>query len=293
MSYTAAKIAHRVWQDLGKIDVTEEFIASGGSTTTVVNGKNGERNDRPEDNYSIDYTAIVVRTSGGSSAAPEGEMRRISSYVSFIYTHTVDTAFSAAVASGDLVAIANSDIPLQEMYRAINGALVKMGDIPQVDSTLTSASAQTEYTLPVALKRDDLYRVEYQGQTGDTDNNVWTHIDKWDIIPAAPGSTGLLVIPQITSGRTIRLTYRAIHPRLSASTDTVSEYIHPSLLIPAVTKEVLRWFNGTTGGGENYWLQRENEAAAELEDAKRMFPIWQPKPSPKYTNFQRVIDNAT
>ena len=289
MTNTAAGIAYRVWGDLGKIDALEEFEATGGSTTTVVNGKIAERQDRPEDNYSIDFTAIVVRDAGGANAAPEGEMRRISSYASGTYTHTVDTAFSVAVASGDTVAIANSDIPMREMYRAINNALRKMGDIPQVNSSLTSNAAQTEYTLPVALKRDDLIRVEYQGWTGDSDDNNWLHIPKWDVLPSAPGSTATLIIPQIPSGRTIRIVYRATHPTLSASTDVVSEYIHPSLIIPAVTKEVLRWYNGSTGGGESYWLQRENEAAAELEDAKRKYPVWSPKVSPKYTNFQNML----
>lgn len=289
MTYTAAKIAYRVWQDLGKIDTFEEFDATGGSTTTIVNGQIADRQDRPEDNYSIDFTAFIVRDAGGISAAPEGEMRRISSYDSGTYTHTVDTAFSAAVASGDVVAIANSDIPMREMYRAINNALVKIGDIPQVNSSLTSNAAQTEYTLPVALKREDLIRVEYQGWTGDSDDNDWVHIPNWDILPSAPGSTALLVIPQIPSGRTIRLVYRAVHPTLSTSTDTVSEYIHPALLIPAVTKEALRWYNGSVGGGENYWLQRENEAATELEMALRKHPIWEPKRSPKYTNFQDML----
>ena len=287
MSYTAATTAYRVWQDLGKIDALEEFIATGGSTTTVVNGKVADRQDRPEDNYSIDYTAIIVRDTAG--AAPQGEMRRISSYTSGTYTHTVDTAFSAAVASGDLVAIANADIPMYEMYRALNNALVKMGDIPQVDTSITSNAAQTEYTLPVALKRENLLRIEYNGWTGDANDNDWVHIPRWDILPSAPGTTTTIIIPQIPSGRTIRIVYRAVHPTLSASTDVVSEYIHPAVLIPAVTKEVLRWYNGSTGGGENYWLQRENEAAFELEKALKEHPIWEPKRSPKYTNFQDIL----
>ncbi len=282
---TAANIAYRVWQDLGKIDAFEEFVATDGSTTTIVNGKIADRQDRPEDNYSIDFTAMVIRDAGGASAAPEGEMQRISGYVSSTYTHTVDTAFTVAPASGDYIAIANADIPLREMYRAINNALVKIGEIPLTDSSLTTASSKTEYTLPVALKRTNLLRVEYAANTGDADDNDWTHISDFDIVPAAPGSTGLLILPQIVSGRTIRLTYKGVHPVISTYSSTISEYLHPAVLIPAVTKEILRWWNAASAGGNQYWLQKENEAAQELEMALRKFPIWTPKQTPKYWNF--------
>ncbi len=282
MATTAANIAYRVWSKLGKIEPLEEFVATGGSTTTVVNGKIADRQDRPEDNYSIDFTAIIVRDAGGASAAPEGEMQRISSYVSGTYTHTVDTAFTVAPASGDYVAIANSDIPLREMYRSINDALVKVGEIPLVDSSLTSASQQTEYALPVALKRENLLRVEYQTNQNDTNDNQWSHISNFDIIPAAPGSTGLLVLPQLVSGRTIRLTYKGVHPVISTFSSTISEYIHPAVLIPAVTKEALSWYNAVNGGGNQYWLQKENEAANDMEVAIRKYPIWTPKRTPLY-----------
>jgi len=285
---TAADIAYRVWGDLGKIDSLEEFAATGGSTTTVVNGNIANRQDRPDDNYSIDATAIIVRDAGGLSAAPEGQMQRINAYNSATYTHTVDTAFTAAPASGDVVAIANADIPLREMYREINNALVKIGEIPLVDSTLTSASNQTEYALPVALKREDLVRVEYQGYTGDANDNQWVPISNWDVIPAAPGSTGLLILPQIVSGRTIRIVYMGVHPTITTYSSVISEYIHPSVIIPAVTKECLRWYNATTGGKSNYWLQKENEASQDLEIALRKHPIWTPNYTPRYHVFPEM-----
>lgn len=286
---TAADVAYVVWGNLGKIEAFEEFLATGGSTTTIANGKIAERQDRPEDNYSIDYTAIVVRDAGGANAAPEGEMQRVNAYVSTTYTHTVDTAFTAAVASGDKIAIVNSDIPLLEMYRAINNALSKRGEIPLVDTSLTSDVNKTEYALPVALKREDLIRVEYQTITNDSNDNRWTHIQHYDIIPAAPGSTGLLILPQLPQGRTIRLTYMGVHPKITTYSSVISEYIHPSVVYAAVKKEALAWYNSTTGGGENYWLQKENEAAQELETALRDYPIWTPKRTQKYSKLNPTI----
>lgn len=281
---TAMQIAYQVWGDLGKIEAFEEFVATGGSTTTVVNGKIADRAERAEDNYSIDYTAIVVRDSGGSSAAPEGEMQRISSYVGSTYTHTVDTAFSAAVASGDFVAIANSDIPLREMYRGINNALIKIGDIALPDTSLTSAANQTEYTLPIELNTpDDLLGVEYQGTTSDANDNQWIPIYNYRVVPAS-STTATLIIPQLPSGRTIRLFYMGVHPTVTAATTTIYG-IHKSVLIPAVTKAVLRWYNGTSEGGSNYWMQKENEAAQDLEEALRRNPIWMPNRTPKYSKL--------
>lgn len=282
---TAMDIAYKVWQDLGKIDSTEEFIATGGSTTTVVNGKIADRQDRAEDNYSIDGTVMVVRDAGGASAAPQGEMQRISLYASSTYTHTVDTAFTAAVASGDSIAIANADIPLREMYRAINNFLFKFGEIPLSDTSLTSVSHQTEYTLPVALKRQDLLRVDYQGITDDANDNDWIPIYKYDVIPSLPGSTATLILPQIVSSRTIRILYMGVHPAITTFSSTISEYIHPAVVVAGVTKQVLRWYNGNSGGGENYWLQRENEAAEEYEMLSAKYPLEMPISNPKYFSY--------
>ena len=280
---TAFDVAYKVWGKLGKIEAFEEFVATGGSTSTVVDGKIADRQDRPEDNYSIDYTALVVRDAGGVSAAPEGEMQRISSFST--HTHTVDTVFTAAPAAGDYIAIANADIPLREMYRAINEALYEIGEIPLTNSSLTTVAAQTEYTLPVALKREDLLRVEYQGRTGDSDDNQWLMVRDFDVIPSTAGATSLLVLPQLVAGRTIRLTYVGVHPAITTYSSVISEYIHPALIIAAVTKRCLAWLNATTEGGSEYWVKHENEASADLEQQLVKHPVWLPKKTAQYSTF--------
>ena len=135
--------------------------------------------------------------------------------------------------------------------------------------------------------------MEYQGWTGDSDDNDWVHIPNWDILPSAPVRRLCFVIPQIPSGRTIRIVYRAVHPTLSASTDTVSEYIHPALLIPAVTKEALRWYNGSVGGGKTTGYNARNEAATELEMALRKHPIWETEAFPKIYKLPRYAHAIT
>jgi len=234
--------------------------------------------NRPSDNYAIDYTAIVVRDAGGASAAPEGEMRRIYTYASATYTYTVDTAFTAAVASGDTIAIANNDIPMAEMMRIVNRALEKMGEVPNVNTSLTTVDGQYEYTLPIALKRhEDLLAVHYRNE----DDDDWIPLTKWEIYAKVTGSAPTLRLPLLDADRVIQLTYRAVHPKVISS-GTISEYIHPELIIAATTKMALRWMNGTTVGGTDYWLQRENEAANDLEIATLKYPIWEPKKEPKW-----------
>src|SRR5512144_2306299 len=99
MAFTLSNLAQAVWADLGKVPPFHQFVATGGSATTIVNGAWSAREDPPEDNYCIDWTAVVVRDSAGAGASPEGKMARITAYVSTNYTYTMDTV-SDAVAVG-------------------------------------------------------------------------------------------------------------------------------------------------------------------------------------------------
>ena len=187
-------------------------------------------------------------------------------------TFTVDT-FTAVVASGDTVAICSKKIPLREMYRIANRALTELGDVPSVDTSITSDNNKTEYAIPVALKRDDLISVEYQTVTTDANDNQYVPIYDYDIRPAGPGSTGLLILPQLVASRTIKLVYRGVHPTLTAGTAPISEYIHPSLATAAAVYHALQWLNRNAEGEDSYMLQSENKALADLETNKARHPV--------------------
>ena len=284
MAFAFSNLAQAVWSDLGKVLPFHQFLASGGSTTTITNDDWTAREDGPEDNYCIDWTAVVVRDAAGASAAPEGELARITAYVASTTTYTID-AVSAAVASGDEILIANSDIPLREMYRICNRALTELGDIALVDTSGTTAASKTEYSLAVALKSGSPIKVEYQARTGDSDDNRWQVIPDASIEPAAPGSTGILRIPQLPAGRTIRIVYNGVHPTLTAYSSVISESIHPKLAIAAATAHALQWINGTQSGGTSYSVQRENKAWQDLEIAKAQHPIWKLTSLPKRDTY--------
>jgi len=266
MTY-AWQIARDVWADLGMIAPLEEFLATGGNTTTIVNAKWGDRPSAPTDDYALDYTAIVVRDADGASAAPEGQMQRVSLYNSETYTYTVDTAFTAGVASGDLVALANAFIPLREMMRAMNRGLQDIGYIENVDATLTATTDTYEYTLPVELKREEIRRLEW-------DNGTYKEpiSSNFDVRLSAPGSTGVLIISEPPAG-TLYIRYDGIHPQLTAYNSYVSETINPTLVVAAASAHALEWYNSSKSGNDAYWLQRENKAWQDLENARARYPV--------------------
>ena len=246
MTFTASNLFVATWFDLGKIEPFHRFKASGGGTLTIVNSLWASRVDAPDDNYCIDYTAVVVKDTAGS--APQGEMQRLNAFAGG--TYTVDTAFSAAVASGDTIAISNADIPLMEMYAAANRALQDMGDVQNVDATLVLSTASDRYTLPTGTKMDFPIRVEY------SDGTIHPRIEvpNWRVT-----ADGYLWIPYVEPG-TVYLTYVGPHAELTTYNSQISEDLHPSGVIAATTAKALQWLNGAQGGSTPYSLQRENKA---------------------------------
>lgn len=273
MTYTFSKLAQAAWAELGKIQPFHQFLATGGNTTTVINTRIGERDSQPDDNYCIDGTAIVVRDSAGASAAPEGEMQRISAYSGANFTYTVDTAFSSGVAAGDQIAIADPDIPLYEMLRSANLALQELGPFEQKNIALTTVAEQTEYTLPELMRERDILQVDYQGNTVSGDYQ-WTNIPDYKFIPGLNGAPGIIVIPRrVPADRLLQIVYTGDHPLLTGPTSPV--YAYPSLAIAATVAHALQWYNGISSGGTDYWLQRENKAWADLDTQRKLHPIAQ------------------
>ena len=274
-SFTFAKLAHKVYRDLGMVGQFDEFVATGGSTTTIIDTKIALRPSIPEDDYYIDYTAIVVRDAGGASAAPEGEIVRVSDFVSSTSTFTVDT-LTIAVASGDTIAICDKRIPLQAMYAICNRALQDLGDVVNYDVSLTTAANQSEYTLPEIATRNNLRDVLIQSYTDDSDDNQYRPLSWWKVRPPTTiGSTGILEIPpNMPSGYTLLLMYDGPHTVLSAYNSAISKSIHENLAIAAARVYAFRFLNDLEAGEDRYLLRREDMALQELEIERAKHPIW-------------------
>src|SRR3990167_3236870 len=101
MALTLSNLILYPYRELGKVANGDEFSATGGSATSVIDTNIGNRESPRDPNYGFGYTAFVVKDSAGASAAPEGEYQLISAYDESAYTWTTGT-FTAAIASGDI-----------------------------------------------------------------------------------------------------------------------------------------------------------------------------------------------
>ena len=284
MAYDLQELLVDVYQDLGQLTVS---TATGGSTTTIIDTKQiGEHGD---DSWK-DGAAFLVRDTGG--AAPEGEMAFITDYTDSTGTFTsAASAWSASPASGDTFGFVNNFYPFHSMIEIANRALASLGEIPLVDTTtLDSATNQTEYTYAIAWKRSPPYRVDIQGRTNDANDNQWRRIRDWEYVPATAGSTALIVLPQLPTTRDIRIWYRGIHPVLSAATSTLYEGFSQDLIIAVVTEAALRWQNSRLQGGDDFLLQRWNDAKDVLEDAMAKYKMWKPPPQSKIFVLGDVVE---
>lgn len=203
------------------LGIVKEWKASAtGSTTTLVDTVGRlESNDHWNQG-----TVWITYDAGGATVAPEGQFTIVTDFVQSTGTITFQ-ALTVATAANDRYAIANGTVPVQFMIGAINSVLTDVW-VPTWDTTsLDTATAQTEYTLPAACTRGNLIRVMVQTNTGDADDNKWVQVHPWWVKEGAKGAQDTLVLPQYTADRDIGLLYRARHPEVFLYSDTINETI--------------------------------------------------------------------
>lgn len=268
MALTLFDLLIDVYTTLGKLNVAQ---ATGGSTATIVDtflSKDVDNNAWKGGSY------FIISTDDGLS--PQGLMGLITASGASAQSFTFAT-IANAVESGDIYGYTSQEYPLTQMKQVCNQGLRSLGPTSDVDTSITVATAQTEYALPVALKRNRLRQVWVATNT-DSNRQRWEEIRGWEVEPAGPGSTGLLILPNDNYPTyTLKLIYDIAHTDLWSSTDTVSEYIDPELAKWACVHAALKWQNGRTNGVNKGVVADLNDAKAELETAKGMFKIWKPK----------------
>lgn len=277
MAVALSNLMSRAWREIGH---SKTIVATGGSTTTVVD----TNSIYTTDNSLVGGTVVVVWDAGGAGAAPEGEYSRITAYVASTETFTMD-AVTSAVGAGDWIDLVKPTIPLQQMVQFVNDGLTGLGYIQGIDTSITTADSQTEYTLPVTAKTGDLVDILLQGQTGDANDNQWVSIKSkchWE--PAAGGTTGLLYTPQYASGYTIRFIYNGYHPTLTAYNSVLWEYIPKELAVAAAIDKALTWLVSKKGNSALGGLlpQRWNDAKVMLANAKIEHPVYKFQKKPKW-----------
>lgn len=300
MTYSATQlqlthVLQQVYRRLGG----KVTLATGGSTTTAVDTKLAdELADGNEDDIFNGGTVLVIEDAGGAAAAPEGEFSRVTDYVASTQTLTFSPAITTAIASGDRIIIAPPDFPLYDIIEVVNDALKDLSELPKFDTSITTASNQTEYTLPLALKGSRVLSVEIQDITTDANDNRWSPVVGWREGFAAAGSTGTLILPQFASGYTVRIGYKVKHPRVDAFDDYIDEYYKPQLVHAAVLAHALQWRNdqdALAGGRDAEKAALEQKLWSQYDRAKvEHMPEIPPKsfqPFPSWGNWAAATED--
>ena len=275
MSYILSTLLVDLYAELGQLTVST--ATSAGSTTTIVDSKQANKHG---DESSVSWAAFIIETTDG--LAPQGEMALVTDYTDSSGTFTSPaSSWTVAPSTGDVFAWTNDFYPYYDMRRAVNRGIKSLGEVPLVDvTTLDTAASQTEYTYAAAWKRSPPMRVDIQGKTTDADDNLWRTITNWEYIPAKAGSTGLLVLPQLPSGRGIRVWYMGVHDALEDYGDEVYEGFPDPLVLAACVEKALVWQNSRMMGGDDFLLQRLNDARVDLQIARASYHPWKPKARP-------------
>jgi hypothetical protein len=274
MTLTLSKVMVRAWRELGH---ALDIVATGGSTTTVVD----TNSIYTSDDALVGGTAIVVRDAGGANAAPEGEFARISDYVALTTTFTLGATLTAAVGSGDSIALVRPTIRLPQMIQSVNDGLANLGTISLVDTSLTTVAGQIEYALPVGLKIAALKDILIEGSSSPYASIK--HL--FHNFPSAPASTGLLEAREaLPAGYTLKIIYEGVHPTLNAFNSVISETIQEELAVAATIDKALTWLVSKRGDSAlgTFLLQRWNDAKTSLQAQKVEKPVTRSKPAVRW-----------
>lgn len=275
MTDTLFDITYRVASKLG---VVREGLATGGSTTTII-----DTNDRSEeDDYWNGGTAWLLRDADGGGAAPEKEYSVISDFVNSTGVVTLREIWTAAVAAGDRYGLGKRRYPLWLLIQKVNEAVEGTGEIPVTDkATITTASKQTEYSIPIAANRN-LVRVSIQ-TNDDTNDYGWKSLQgAWTVERTATGTADLLILSfQPPSGKLLKLEYGDVHGQLYASTDELSETVHVQRVVTLATIKCLLHRKQKIGSNDPTLNEQLNMFLNELQMWEAEEPIRKPKPKSK------------
>lgn len=270
MAYTLSNLIRDGVQKHGR-PAYHMLKATGGSTTTIADSKLDTQ--FIDSDTAVNGTVIVTYDAGGSAAAPENEYARVDSFAESTLTLTLDTALTAAIASGDRAMFVSSQYPLIEMERIANETVKDMGRITLIDTSLTSADNQTEYTIPTACKGERIVAVHIQTNLNDANDNRRIPITGYEQIQ---GSTPLLILPQLPAGYTIYLTYNGVHPDLTVYSSAISDTIEPQRIVWKFAENLWRWKQPTSDAD----LQRMNEAIRKAAEMEEKYPVYRTKRRP-------------
>ncbi len=241
MSCTLYYLTYRVMAELG---IVLEGTASTTSTGTLVDSSNRTESD--------DYwnSGTVYLFTSGSPAAKTGELYGVTDFTGTLFTAVLSNTL-APVSSGQAYGISKRRYPRNLVIQKINQAIEEIGNITRRDVSLTGVADTYTYTLPVAANID-LRQIWVQS---DDDDEIYIEMNpsQWRVEESnTPGSAASLIFDvEVTAGRTIKLVYVGLHPRLTASTDVLDDQINEERVIYRAVRNCLLWRKQKTGGTDD------------------------------------------
>ncbi len=268
MTYTLSNLTYELAVELG---IVEEGVATGGSTTTIVDTTYLTQ----DDDFWNSGTAWILYDAGAAGALPEGQYATVSDFDNGTNTATITTI--TAVAANDRYAIADATYPLQTLVQSINRALRDI-NIEYTDTTsITIATAQTEYTLP-SVAAMDLREVSVETSTANSDDNRWMEIRNWIIQKTATGTAEELILPsQLTSSREIKLVYMAPHGKLALYNDELDESVHMERVIFRAAWYIMNRKVQQTHSTEDWLIDNREYYKSLAQNADNRYPIMGPQ----------------
>jgi len=276
MAITLFDLTYRLARLLG---ITAEGVATGGSTTTIVDTV--ERTEA--DDFWNGGTAWIVYDAAGAGAAPQGEYSYVSDFVQSTGVVTLRSTLTAAVAANDRYAIGGLRYPLQMLIQKINETF---GVIEKTDiTTIITAANQTEHSLPTDLL--ELKQV-FIGTNDDSNDNEWRKIYDWTVQKSATGTANVLVFDtQHDADLAVKLVYLGYHQTLRVATDKLDDTIHINKVLYNAAVGCLLWYKAKVGDSDmsvndllNYYQpladQMNREFAMQLppRSAKTIHPVF-------------------
>ena len=266
MSLLTPNLSDVMLGTFGELGQLVSGVCTGGSGTTLVDSALKGK----EDSWNKG-TAFITYDFGGSAAAPEGEFARITDYDRTLGTVTAD--FSADVAVDDRYALASRKWTTDDMIAIIRRALLRMGGVPKVDISLTTAASQTEYTLPAGFR--EVRRV-YRHQVTTTDNELPIKMSDWY------EENGILIFRrQPPSGVVLRLVGKGLAAQMDLTGDALEASIPLQRAIAESAYHALRFLNLRTEGEDRSLMQNLNDAADYRDEARAEWPVRMPLPTYK------------
>lgn len=267
MTYTLSNLTYELAVELGIVD---EGTASGGSTTTI----DDTTFLTQADDFWNGGTAWITYDAGGSSALPEGQYSAVTDFDNSNNRATINAI--TAVNANDRYAIATAEFPLPILIQSINRALRNINIETSDITSLDTAAAKTEYTLPDVASMD-LREVWLQTNTGDANDFRWVEIRNPLIQKTATGTQDILILPfQFISSRDIKLVYMAPHPKLNLYGDKLDEHVHMERVIFRAAWHAMNRYIQQTHSTDEWLIRTRDDYMNWAREADIRYPILGP-----------------